>query len=1053
MSDTPRGLERLVGLQNLRYVEQMQARRSLDPASVPKAWAELLDAIADGEDGAAAAPARLPEPHLPAPARPALPAHAGDTLAVLRSLSLFRDVADSDLERIARLAREESVADGELICRQGEEGKDLFVVMRGRVVVRVGQKILATLQAGQVVGELAVLDSRPRSADVVALGRVRLLRLPGEDFQRLLGTSPSLASGLLRVLASRVRESSSRQQRVDQLVRAHRERGHVLARLDPLGFDEPTSHPELDPAHYGLAGPELDERFAVQFGRDVVTRPLREILSHLRDTYCSYTGVQYMHVDDLAVQAWLRERLEDEAHRRELSPEEQRRLLAKLTDAEVFETFLHQKFVGAKRFSLEGAETLLPLLETAVEEAARHGVKRVVVGMAHRGRLNVLANLLGKPPARIFAEFQDRPEHAREGGDVKYHLGFEAVRRLPGGEELELSLTVNPSHLEFVGPVVLGRARAMQEDARDPEGRRVLPIVVHGDAAFAGQGVVQELLNLGSLPGYRTGGALHVVVNNQVGFTTPPEQSRSCRYATDVARMLQVPIFHVNGERPEAVHRVLQVAMEFRAEFGRDVVVDMYCYRRHGHNENDEAAFTQPLQSARITGREPMRVSYARNVVALGAVSAEEADEIARSSRARLDEGLEEASSAPDPTREEAPRGASAEPAEPETAVPAKRLTELLEKTTVLPEDFGAHRVIERLRKARRDMAAGRRALDWSAAEALAFATLLTEGRPVRLSGQDSQRGTFGHRHAVIHDQNTGASCCPLATLEPGQARFSVFNSPLSEAAVLGFDWGYSLERPDGLTIWEAQFGDFANVAQVIIDQFLSSAAQKWDLHSGLCLFLPHGFDGQGPEHSSARLERFLALAVDENLEVVNLSTAAQVFHVLRRQVLRGPRRPLVVMSPKSLLRHPRAASPLEDLAGGRFRPVLLDEELPIGSASRVVACSGKLAHELAREREEQGIEGVSILRLERLHPFPAEAIREALAGAPAGCRFAWAQEEPENMGAWPYLSSRLPGCLPAGSEWERVTRPPSSSPATGSKARHEIEQAELHRRALGASG
>jgi 2-oxoglutarate dehydrogenase E1 component len=981
----------------------------------------------------------------------------------LARVPLFRDVASDDLKEVAALATEQRFGKDDVICRRGEEGRDLYVITEGSVVVRLGERILATLQAGQVVGELAVLDSRPRSADVIAASDVGVLRIGGEDFQRLLSRSSGLARGLLRVLAGRVRDSSARQLRVDQLVRAYRERGHVLARLDPLGFREPVAHPELDPGHYGLSGEDLDERFSVQLGAAAVALPLREILAHLRETYCGFTGVQYMHVDDLRRQAWLRERLEDRAHRRELRPDEQRRLLSKLTDAEVLETFLHQKFVGAKRFSLEGAETLIPLLDTAVNEAARHGVRHVVIGMAHRGRLNVLANILGKPASRIFREFQDRAEDVgASGDDVKYHLGFESSRVTPSGESIDVSLTVNPSHLEFVGTVVLGRARALQEERRDETGAQVLPIVVHGDAAFAGQGVVQELFNLSALPGYSTGGALHVIVNNQIGFTTPPEESRSCQYATDVARMLQIPVFHVNGERPEAVHRVLQLALEFRATFRSDVVVDMYCYRRHGHNENDETAFTQPLVAACIAEREPMRLTFARNVVALGAITDAEAEDIARSSRARLDEQLEESRRVEDPTAAGSRStgrwsgfrgGPTSGVPEVDTAVPEERLAALLRKSVDLPSGFAAHRVIERLCKGRLDMALGERPVDWSAAEALAFATLVTEGHPVRLSGQDSQRGTFGHRHAVLHDQASGATCCPLARLAPDQAPFRVFNSPLSETAVLGFDWGYSLERGEGLTIWEAQFGDFANVAQVIVDQFISSAEQKWGLLSGLCLFLPHGFDGQGPEHSSARLERFLSLAARDNMQIVNLSTAGQLFHCLRRQVKRPWRKPLVMMSPKGLLKHPSAASPLAELATGRFRGVLPDPERPLPQASRVLLCSGKIAHDLARERNRREGERACVVRIEQLHPLPQAELRALASQAPAGCPFAWVQEEPENMGAWPYLRSLMPALLPAGAALHLVARPESASPATGSKARHEMEQAALMSRAFDPIG
>ena len=849
------------------------------------------------------------------------------------------------------------------------------------------------------------------------------------------------------------------QHRVDQLIRNYRVRGHILAEIDPLG---PPRHrpPELDPAYYRLTEADLDRPFysesMIGVGR---TTSLRQIVARLHNTYCRSIGVQFMHIDDLSVREWLQRRMEIVENRIGLSREQQLRILTRLTDAVVFEEFIQKKFIGAKSFSLEGSESLLPLLDLAFERAGEHEVDEIVIGMAHRGRLNVLVNVMGKPAAEIFREFGDTdPELHMGRGDVKYHKGFSSTHTTGSGHVMHLSLCFNPSHLEFVNPVAMGRMRAKQDRARDSSRVRGMVLLVHGDASFAGEGVVAETLNLSQLPAYGTGGTLHVVVNNQIGFTTTSEQARSSTYATDVAKMLQIPIFHVNGENPEAVAQAVELALDFRATFQRDVVIDMLAYRRRGHNEGDEPAFTQPLLYKKIAERPSVREGYLEHLLQLGEVTREEADRIADESRERLEGLLGEARGEDyTPPARHANGGiwsgyvggppSNAEPVV--TGVPEDRLSGLLAVQARLPDDFHAHPKLMRWLEMRREMARGQRPLDWSAAESLAFATLACEGHPVRMTGQDSERGTFSHRHAVLHDYEDGHRHAPLRRLCDGQAPVDIHNSPLSETAVLGFEYGYSLDCPDGLVLWEGQFGDFVNVAQVIIDQFIASAEDKWHRLSGLVMLLPHGFEGQGPEHASARLERFLVLAAEDNIQVVNLTTPAQYFHCLRRQVVSRWRKPLVVMSPKSLLRHPKAVSALSELAEGTFRGVLPDRT-DGGELTRVLLCSGKVYYELAREREDLGRRDVSIVRMEQLYPLPEDELREALAGYPDGTPVYWVQEEPENMGAWrtiqANLGPRVFGRLPLSG----VCRPPSASPATGSKSAHVLEEKELLLRAFG---
>ncbi len=985
------------------------------------------------------------------------PAAVLEHLPHVASVSLFRELPLSEQALVAAAVEPVELLPEQVLFREGDAGDSLYIVTLGSLRVMRSGSVLGLIGAGEVAGELAVVDKKPRSADVIAQGPARLLKLPAPAFDELVSRSPELARGLMQVLAGRMRSANALQERVDLLVRSYRNRGHVVAQLDPLG-DGSASLEELELAHHGLSEAELDLPFSIQTSTGGRTLTLRAIVLTLRNTYCRSIGVQFMHIDDRRVREWLQFRMEGSENRRRLSLVEQRRILARLTDAELLVQFFHKKFVGAKRFSREGGESLIPLLDLAIEEAARHGITEMVIGMAHRGRLNVLANVMGKSPRLIFEEFkQAEAPQAKGVGDVKYHMGYSSDRVTSSGRNVHLSLCFNPSHLEFVGPVVLGRVRAKQDRSGDSERKRVMGVVIHGDAAFAGQGVVQETLNLSSLRGYQTGGALHVIVNNLVGFTTDSSDSRSSQYATDIARTLDTPIFHVNGEDPEAVAQAITLAMAFRAEFRRDVVIDMYCYRRHGHNEGDEPAFTQPLMYQRIARQPSVREGYLRHLHEMHGIERAEADAIAAFSQRRLEDELRRAETG---ERADEPEvrsiwepyrgGLDRDAPEVDTGAPLEALSRLLLAQAELPEGFRAHPKIARLLEQRREMAAGRRPLDWGAGEALAFATLLVEGAHVRLSGQDVARGTFAHRHAVLHDQRDGRAYVPLQHLQEGQARFSVWNSPLSETAVLGFDWGYSLDTPEALVVWEAQFGDFANVAQVIIDQFVCSAEQKWGRLSALAMLLPHGFEGQGPEHSSARLERFLGLAARDNVQVVVPTTPAQIFHALRRQVRRPWRKPLVVMAPKSLLRHPLAVSPLSELSSGRFRRLLEDASAtPAAQVRTLLLCSGKIYYELLRTRDARQAKDVHVVRLEQLYPVPDRELQELLRDYPERTELLWVQEEPRNMGAWTFLRLLAGKDFWGGRRVRCVAREESASPATGSAAAHEREQRALVEHAL----
>lgn len=848
-------------------------------------------------------------------------------------------------------------------------------------------------------------------------------------------------------------EDTDLQYKVGMLIRNYRVRGHILADLDPLDLLKPETPEELEPAFYNFTEADMDR---VVMSGTMSGRPLREVIERLKTTYSRSIGVQFMHIDEFAVRDWLQTRMEESLNRLELSRSEQLRILTKLTDAVVFEDFIQKKYVGVKSFSLQGGESLIPLLDLAVEKAAAQGVDEIVFGMAHRGRLNVLANIIGKPARQIFREFDDADAQDNIGrGDVKYHLGYSRDMETSTGRKIHLSLSFNPSHLEFVNAVVMGRVRAKQDRFGDVERKRGLGIQIHGDAAFIGEGVVQEVLNMSELPGYSIGGTLHVILNNQVGFTTGTHQARSTTYASDVAKMLQSPIFHVNGEDPEAVAQVVNLAMDFREKFQRDVVIDMYCYRRFGHNETDEPTFTQPIMYEAIKRQKSVRESYLQRVLALGQITREEADAIEAKCRADLERELATAR-----TQDYKPLvqayggiwqgyvgGREKDVPEVPTAVEKEKLVSLLGKLSTVPSDFNINPKAKKVLDARAEMANGK-PLDWATAEALAFASLASEGHRIRMSGQDVERGTFSHRHAVLRDAKNESTYMPLAHLDPKQANIEIVNSPLSENGVLGFEYGYSLDWPEGLTIWEAQYGDFVNAAQVIVDQFISSGEDKWRRLSALTMLLPHGFEGGGPEHSSARLERFLSLCAEDNMQVMNLTTPAQYFHALRRQVKRPWRKPLVIMSPKSLLRHPKAVSSLEDLSQGAFRRILYDHTTDPTKVKRILLCSGKVYYDLEQAREEHKRDDIAILRLAQLYPIPQTEISEALAKYAKDIPVVWVQEEPKNQGAWWYLRANW-GYLVDGHSFSGIYRRASASPATGSGNSHKLEQAELIEKAF----
>ena len=850
------------------------------------------------------------------------------------------------------------------------------------------------------------------------------------------------------------------QSRVAYLVNAYRVRGHLVADLDPLDAT-PLPVREIPLASVGLTESDLDQSFSTAGMSGLPERAtLRQIVDHLRETYCGSIGVEFTHIEEPEPREWLQGRMESTRNHAALQRPELLRILTKLTDAEIFEQFIHKNYVGAKRFSLEGAESVIPLIDLLVEAGAAQGIEELVIGMAHRGRLNVLVNVMGKNVREIFAAFDDRrPERFLGAGDVKYHLGYSSDVSTSSGRRVHLSMAFNPSHLEWVDPVVEGRVRAKIDRRKR---KSTMPLLVHGDASFMGQGVVAETLNLSQLEGYSTGGTIHLVVNNQIGFTTFPRDSRSTRYCTDIARELRVPVFHVNGEDPEAVIQVTRLAVEFRQRFKQDVVIDMYCYRKYGHNEGDEPRFTQPVMYALIDHKRGVREEYVKRLVAAGHITQEEADEIAEWRQGTLEAALEDAREGDYQQMPETmggvwgPYRGGPEAGVPEVATgfPRDRLVETMSRLATLPADFHANPKALKLLEQRRDRALAGHALDWGAVEHLALASILLEGHGIRFTGQDARRGTFSHRHAVLYDTQTGEPYAPLAHLGEATSatvgRFEIYDSPLSEAGVLGFEYGYSLDRPDKLVVWEAQFGDFTNAAQVIVDQFIVSAEDKWARLSGLVLLLPHGFEGQGPEHSSARIERFLQLCAEDNIQVCNLTTPAQLFHVLRRQVNRPWRKPLVIFTPKSLLRHPEAVSSLEELAQGAFKRVIPDAGVDPSKVKRVLLCSGKVFYDLAAERKKRARADVAIVRMEQYYPL-SDALDRALAPYHEGTPVVWVQEEPRNMGPWYFVNARRDELLRGRHPLQLVSRPESASPATGSKAAHDLEQKLLLDEAIGA--
>jgi len=856
-------------------------------------------------------------------------------------------------------------------------------------------------------------------------------------------------------------EEISKQAAVLQLINAYRVRGHLIANLDPLG-SEPSYHPELDPATYGLTIWDLDREFltgslgeALGGDEPQPVATLRQILENLRQTYCGKIGCEYMNIQHPEQKRWLQLRMEPKANNWPLEPERRLRILERLIQAEEFEHFLHSRFVGQKRFSLEGSETAIAILDQFLERAATTGVEEVVIGMAHRGRLNVLANVIGKPLTQIFSEFEGDPDPAstQGSGDVKYHLGASGVHLSSAGRAVKVSVAPNPSHLEAVNPVVEGIVRPKQDRLGDRERRRVIPLLIHGDAAFAGQGVVAETLNLSQLEGYRTGGTVHLVINNQIGFTTPPEEARSSPYSTDVARTVQAPIFHVNGDDPEAAVRALEVAFDYRQRFNKDAVIDMFCYRRHGHNEADDPSYTQPILYRKIKDHPSVATSYAERLVREGLLSDDDVRRMRRAAADRLEEAFR-SSQIKSERFEVQELGPVPLPTAPawcvRTAADRRLLAHVAEGLTRLPSDFQIHPKLAGFIARRREAFQAGGPIDWAFAEALAFGSLVLEGTPVRLSGQDSSRGTFSQRHLELFDYASGRPYNPLQHLADDQARFEVYDSSLSEYAVLGFEFGYSVSAPETLVLWEAQFGDFANGAQIMIDQFISCSEAKWGQPSGLVLLLPHGYEGQGPEHSSARIERFLTLCAGNNMQVANCTTPAQYFHLLRRQVYggqdrRGVRKPLIIFTPKSLLRHPQVVSRLDELVSGSFLTVIDDSEARPASVSRVLFCSGKIYYELLAARRERQANNVAIVRIEQLYPFPEEEIRYVLERYPQTSELVWVQEEPRNMGAWRYMRDRmLPVLSPAERTLFYAGRPESASPATGSHKRHAREQAAL---------
>lgn len=835
-------------------------------------------------------------------------------------------------------------------------------------------------------------------------------------------------------------------------INAFRSLGHTQAKINPLDPSTPLN-PALQPESLGLIKDTLEKEFYTGSYLGGKNLKAKDILKNLHETYCGTTGVEYMHIQDVSKRRWLEARMEPNNNKPGYSKEKKIQVLRNIYRAEIFETFLHTRYVGQKRFSLEGGESIIAALDAILESAESVGLQEVVLGMAHRGRLNVLANILGKSYNFIFKEFSANyiPESMYGDGDVKYHLGYENLYKTSSGKEINIVLAPNPSHLEAVNPVVEGKARARQRLRNDLERRNtVLPILMHGDAAIAGQGIVAEVLNLSKLDGYRTGGTLHIVINNQIGFTTSPEQGRSTRYCTDIGKMLETPIFHVNGDDPIAVVHATELALKYRQEFGDDVMIDMYCYRKHGHNESDEPGFTQPTLYKQIKTHRPVSEHLLARLVKEGDLTNEGAETLKKEFEDTLEKAFADAKEAEKIKPTSKPQSTPPQPPynfKPvKTAITQALLEKITQALTTVPANFKLNSKIKRQIDAKAQAIKSGEGIDWSLGEALAYGSLVAEKYPVRLSGQDSERGTFSHRHSVWYDTETRERYVPHAHIDKDQALFCVHNSSLSEAAVLGYDYGYSLDFPNILCIWEAQFGDFANGAQVIFDQFIASGESKWKSISGITLLLPHGYEGQGPEHSSARLERYLQACAENNIQVCNVTTPGQFFHVIRRQLLREFKKPLIIMSPKSLLRHKKCVSTVKDITEGEFHNIL-DDDIKVTKPERVVFCSGKVYYDLESFREENKIKNVAIIRLEQIYPLHKERLQELIKKYSSAKKYVWCQEEPKNMGAWSHIAPELTQLL--GSVPMYAGRVPAASPATGALAIHKVEQESLVETAL----
>lgn len=842
------------------------------------------------------------------------------------------------------------------------------------------------------------------------------------------------------------------------LIQAYRMHGHLHADLDPLHLNPQRPSPELELAYYGLGEKDMDVAFPVGDLAGPSRMKLRDILALLNETYCGQMGLEFMHITDTARRHWLQERLERSRATPHYDDDSRRHIFNRIMKAEEFERFLHTRYAGQKRFSLEGGEGLIPMLDTLIQQSGGRGVKEIILGMAHRGRLNVLTNVLGKSISDIFTEFEGGllGDATQGAGDVKYHLGFSSDVRTPGGI-VHLSLGFNPSHLEIITPVVLGSVRARQCRRKDFDRREVMSVLVHGDAAFAGQGVVAESLNLSKLSGFKTGGTIHIVVNNQIGFTVNPFDARSTTYCTDIAKMVQAPILHVNGDNPEAACMAMELAVEYRRQFREDIVIDLVCYRRHGHNETDSPAVTQPEMYRRINDHPTLQTRYRNQLVEAGVLDDGDVDRMVARYRDCLDK-VRRDPERPAPASVNSLQGRWAGYShnvgeEPDTTVAAATLAEIVGPAHAVPDGFELHPLVRKIFDGRGEMMRGDQPVDWGCAEMMAYASLVHEGGWVRISGQDTGRGTFFHRHASVYDQKSGKKHVPLQHFAHGAlANFIAVDSLLSEEAVMAFEYGYSVAEPRALVVWEAQFGDFANGAQVVIDQFIASGESKWHRMSGLVLWLPHGYEGQGAEHSSARLERYLQLCAEENMQVVYPSTPAQLFHLLRRQSQIRTRKPMVMMTPKSMLRQKLSFSSLQDLAQGAFQPVLpeVDDEIDAAAVKRLLLCSGKVYYDLLTERRAQEIRDVAIIRIERLYPFPSDLLKAAVAIYPHAERVHWVQEEPENQGAWYQIKHHLKRCLLKQQRLFHTTRPALAAPAVGSAKRHAQEQKVLVNKALG---